>query len=164
MKHGSQVHQPKIKQQEVWCLNERSPSTAKLPLSSVPLWNIFAKCDVWWKRMCVCGYCMFFPYKCLQSLTHHAPFMTKHLHTPVPGVMQETVHCCTNQQLCRLLAVCLSCWKQTLSNATPIRDRHSGRAVLWKLLYLGALDFGSIWSGFMQNHWMFERNISGLLF
>lgn len=117
------------------------------------------------ENMCECVCVLHvFSHKCLQSLTHHAPFMTKHLHTPVPGVMQETVHCCTNQQLCQLLAVYFSRWKQTLSNATPIKDWHPGRAVLWKLLYLGALEFGSIWLCFIQNHWMFEWNISRLLF
>lgn len=36
--------------------------------------------------------------KCLQSRTHHAPFITEHLHTPLPGV-QETVVEQTNSSL-----------------------------------------------------------------
>lgn len=38
--HGSQVRRLKIKQQEVWCRNERSPSTVTLPLISVSVQHV----------------------------------------------------------------------------------------------------------------------------
>lgn len=55
-KHGSQVHCLKIKQQEVRCHNERSSSTATLPLISLLLWNSLrmGMCARKHVRMCLC--------------------------------------------------------------------------------------------------------------
>lgn len=66
--------------------------------------------------------------ECLQSLAHHAPFITEHLHTPLPNVRQETVVAQTNSSLNYWLSASHG-QNQALSNNTPIKVWHSGRGV-----------------------------------
>lgn len=96
--HGSQVHSLKIKHQEVWWHNERSPSS--YTSSDVCLRVGICVCvRVWWKQVCVqvCA------HTCLQTHTSCSFLLT--FAYPLSWCDAENC-CCPNQELSPRLAGC----------------------------------------------------------
>lgn len=106
--HGSEVHCLKIKQQEVWCHNERSPSTSQTS-SDLSLRRCEIVC-MWACEVCVCVRACVMKTRvsvhanvCNLSHTIYL-FFAQHLHTPLLGVMQEAAVAQINSSLSYWLA------------------------------------------------------------
>lgn len=156
-KRGSQVQRLKIKRQEVWCHNERSPFTATLPLTSVfvLLWNSPYKGTS--VGTCVMKICIF-AHLNVYNLSHNMQLFTTFAY---PLAWSNAGNCgCTNQQLSQLLAVCL-----TWTKSGPVQQHPNQSVTLRKqcsftgseVCLVLAVKLLTVWIGCEETRFSFQR-------